>query len=39
MSVKTITDYYIKRKPKIMAQFDKFLGISKDILLNQFNES
>jgi len=39
MSVKTITDYYIKRKPKMMAQFDKFLGISKDILLNKFNES
>ena len=38
MSVKIIKDYYSKRKAKLMTDFDKFLHISQDILLKQFNE-
>ena len=39
MSVKLISDYYIKRKPKLMEQFDKFLGIAKEFIVKQFSES
>lgn len=38
MSVKIINDYYMKNKAKLTAQFDKFLHISEEILLKQFNE-
>jgi len=38
MSVKIVNDYYMKNKAKLIAQFDKFLHISKEILLQQFNE-
>ena len=33
------TDYYIKQKPKLMEQFDKFLRITKDILVEQYTDS
>jgi len=39
MSVKIVKDYYIKNKTKLMTQFDKFLHISKELLLKQYNES
>ena len=38
MSVKTVNDYYIKNKGKLTTQFDKYLHISKEILLQKFNE-
>lgn len=38
MSVKIVNDYYIKNKVKLTTQFDKFLHISKEILLPKFNE-
>ena len=38
MSVKIVKDYYMKNKAKLIAQFDKFLHISNDILLQRFNE-
>ncbi|MHA1492171.1 MAG: L-2-amino-thiazoline-4-carboxylic acid hydrolase [Promethearchaeota archaeon] len=40
MSEKAIkTDYYVKMKPKMMAQFDKSLQITKDLLMKKFSES
>jgi hypothetical protein len=40
MSNKSLmTDYYIKQKPKLMAQFEKYLGILKDLLSPNFNGS
>ena len=39
MSVKVIKDYYMKKKVKLMTQFNKMIHISEDILLKQFNES
>ena len=38
MSVKIVKDYYRKNKAKLTAQFDKFLHISKETLLQRFNE-
>lgn len=38
MSVKIVNDYYMKNKAKLTAQFNKFLQISKEILLKRFNE-
>ena len=38
MSVKMVTDYYMKNKAKLMIQFDKLLHISKELLLKRFNE-
>jgi hypothetical protein len=38
MSVKIVNDYYMKNKAKLTAQFDKLLHISKEILLQHFNE-
>ncbi len=32
MTPRMIEDYYIKRKPKLMAQFEKYLPITNDIL-------
>lgn len=40
MSEKSVnTDYYVKQKPKLMEQFDKFLRITKDILVKKYSES
>lgn len=39
MSVKVVKDYYMKKKVKLMTQFNKMIHISEDILLKQFNES
>lgn len=39
MPVKVVKDYYMKNKPKLMNQFNKFLHISEGILLKNFNES
>lgn len=40
MSEKSVnTDYYIKQKPKLMEQFDKFLRITKDILIKKYSDS
>ena len=39
MSEKSVnTDYYIKQKPKLMEQFDKFLRITKDILVKKYSD-
>ena len=38
MSVKIVNDYYMKNKAKLITQFDKSLHISKEILLQRFNE-
>ncbi|MFX1328391.1 MAG: L-2-amino-thiazoline-4-carboxylic acid hydrolase [Promethearchaeota archaeon] len=38
MPVKEVKDYYLKNKPKLMNQFNKFLHISEGILLKKFNE-
>ena len=38
MSVKIVKDYYMKNKAKLTAQFDKSLHVSKEILLERFNE-
>ncbi|NVM18262.1 MAG: L-2-amino-thiazoline-4-carboxylic acid hydrolase [Candidatus Lokiarchaeota archaeon] len=39
MPEKIVKDYYMKNKAKFMTQFDKFIHISKDLLVKQFNES
>ena len=36
--VRTAPNYYIKRKPSLMENFEKFLRISESLLLNKYTE-
>ncbi len=37
--IRSMTDYYVKQKSKLMAQFEKYLGIINDMLKKRFKDS